>query len=323
MGNTTSASLDFNPTTDLVDLNGKVVVVTGGNSGIGLATVRHLARAHAKVYLAARSESRAHAAIAALEKEFEDEGLIRGDDYGEILWHELDLTDPRDAKRSAEAFLKREKQLDILINNAAILKAPFEISQDGISTIVIINYMSPFVFTYTLLPLLKATALEPQSDVRVVNISSMMHDFTPTPIHFNSLDNLNSEYKWRWQGRYAYTKLLVILWTLALQSRLGGSNITCISLDPGGVDTFSHTFPFPTIARWILRLMLPDPVVGSFNSVFATAGKKVAEEKEKYMGVYLESKPIGKIGELNARFGGYEKAEELWKLSKSFLEGIS
>lgn len=78
------------------------------SAGIGFATVQHLARAGAKVYLAARNESRATGAIARLEHE----GLQPGD--GEVIWLKLDLSDPRDAKKVAEEFLKREKRLDIL-----------------------------------------------------------------------------------------------------------------------------------------------------------------------------------------------------------------
>ena len=78
------------------------------STGIGLATVRHLARAGAKVYLAARNESRATGAIAQLEHE----GLGPGN--GEVLWLKLDLSDPRDAKKAAGEFMARETRLDIL-----------------------------------------------------------------------------------------------------------------------------------------------------------------------------------------------------------------
>lgn len=80
----------------------------GNSSGIGYATVQHLARQGAKVYIGARSEERAKAAIERLRAE----GLQPRN--GELEWLELDLSDPRKAKASAEAFLAKEKQLDIL-----------------------------------------------------------------------------------------------------------------------------------------------------------------------------------------------------------------
>jgi len=104
----------FDPATDLVDLKGKVVIVTGGNRGIGYATVRFFARAGAKVYLAARNPQAALEAIQLLDSD----GLGPGN--GEILFLKLDQSDPRKAKAAAEEFLKRESRLDILVLNAAL-----------------------------------------------------------------------------------------------------------------------------------------------------------------------------------------------------------
>jgi NAD(P)-dependent dehydrogenase (short-subunit alcohol dehydrogenase family) len=101
-------SRKFDPAKDLLDLRGTVVLITGGNGGIGYATVQHLARRGAKVYLAARNESKAIDAIARLHAE----GLEPG--KGDIVWLNLDLGSPRTAKAAAEEFLKRESRLDIL-----------------------------------------------------------------------------------------------------------------------------------------------------------------------------------------------------------------
>ena len=118
----------FNPEKDMVDLTGKVAIVTGAkcvrilfdvismshfslgilsfSRGIGYHTAKFLARKGAKVYLGARNESKASGAISQLEQE----GLGRG----QVLWLEVDLSDPRLAKESAEDFLRRESRLDIL-----------------------------------------------------------------------------------------------------------------------------------------------------------------------------------------------------------------
>ncbi|KAK0470111.1 uncharacterized protein EV420DRAFT_1223901, partial [Desarmillaria tabescens] len=102
-------STTFNPVEDLPSLAGKVVIVTGSSRGIGFATLQHLSRMGAKViYMAVRDSGRAKEAMERLEKEG------RGPGFGEVIWHDLDLKDPRSAKESAERFIARESRLDIL-----------------------------------------------------------------------------------------------------------------------------------------------------------------------------------------------------------------
>lgn len=85
------------------------------SAGIGLATVRYLVRNKAKVYLASRNEERVKAAIEKLKRE----GSV-GPGSGEVAWLKLDLSDPKKAKVAALEFRKREKKLDVLVNNAAM-----------------------------------------------------------------------------------------------------------------------------------------------------------------------------------------------------------
>ncbi|KAF9027191.1 NAD(P)-binding protein [Hymenopellis radicata] len=276
----------FNPKTDLVDLQGKVAIVTGGNRGVGLATVRHLACAGAKVYLAARDEGHAMAAIEEIKK---DSGA------GEVVWLKLDAAEPQKAKDAALEFMQKETRLDIVVNNAGMMTGPYETGLDGMSTMVIVNYLSPFVFTQTLLPILRSTAEQPDSDVRIVNVSSMMHRYAPAPLRIDAYDDLSVSYDNRrfssWL-RYAHSKLLIILWTKALQDHLSSSNITAIAIHPGGVNTFGASFPF--FLRPLLIWVLADAEHGAYNSVFAAAGKEVKEDRERFRGVYVEPTLVGK-----------------------------
>ncbi|KAF5318873.1 hypothetical protein D9619_010947 [Psilocybe cf. subviscida] len=311
-------SREFDPSTDVLDLQGKVAIVTGGNTGIGLATVRHLARAGATVYLAARNEARASAAIAQLA----GEGLT------EITWLKLDLDDPRDAQKAAQEFLRREKRLDILINNAGMISAPYKIGPDGVSVMAMVNYLSPFVFTRALTPLLVKTAREVGSDVRIVNVTSIAHRLVPSGVKFENIFDLNIEYRWRPLSgfiRYGHSKLMQVLWTKSLQRHLNEdplAPITVISVHPGGVDTFTHTWPFPRLSKWVVGLTIATTEIGAYNSLFAAASKRVAADREKYKGAYLESQPTGRIASPHKAALDEQSGTQLWSLTEAFLDGI-
>ncbi|KAJ4468745.1 hypothetical protein J3R30DRAFT_3714196 [Lentinula aciculospora] len=314
----------FDPLLDLVELRGKVIIVTGGNRGTGLATVKHLAQAGATVYMAARNEAKAKEAI----KRLDCEGLEPGN--GQVKLLKLDLSDPKEAKRAAEVFMEKETRLDVLINNAGVLSGPFEKSADGLSTMVVVNYISPFVFTRTLIPVLTSTANEVDSDVRIVNLASIAHKFTPSGVKFSEIEDFNVEYRGKLMSgfmRYAHSKLLNILWTRALQRHFDSASppipIVAMSIHPGGVDTFSHNWPLPWFWKPIVALAINDPEHGSYTSVFAAAAKVVREEKEKYTGAYLDNKPVGKIEEPSAMGKDHKLADDLWNLTTSLLQTLN
>ncbi|KAG8863091.1 hypothetical protein FRB96_009271 [Tulasnella sp. 330] len=120
-----ASSPQYDPTTDIPDLSGKVALVTGGNTGIGYYTVAHLAQHGAKVYMGARNESRATAAIAQLKAD----GFLEGE-TGQVQWLPLDLSTPASTKRGAEELIKREGRLDILIaHKTATLKVDWKTAE--------------------------------------------------------------------------------------------------------------------------------------------------------------------------------------------------
>ncbi|KAF8173849.1 NAD-P-binding protein [Mycena galopus ATCC 62051] len=276
---------------DLVDLHGKVAIVTGGNTGIGYATIQMLARKGAKVYMAARSEERALEAIKQLQSENINDGSVH--------WLKLELSDPRAAQRAANEFLEKETRLDLLINNAARSSpGPLKLDKDGFLDIMVSNHISHFAFTDALLPLMKETAKESGSDVRIVNVSSMAHSRVK-PETFATRDAFNKNYGESFGGyldTYGNSKLANILHIKALQRRLTAESIpiTCIAAHPGpvktvGSDGFLVAIPYfgRLLKNYVGPLVFKPWRHGAMTVAFAAAGKEVAEKRETYRGVYM------------------------------------
>ncbi|SJL06999.1 related to light induced alcohol dehydrogenase Bli-4 [Armillaria ostoyae] len=280
----------------LLDLTEKVAVVTGANSGIGLYILFHVARAGARVYLGARTEDKFNGAITRLKTE--------GLDTSKVVWLPFDLSDPRKAKESAKWLLERESRLDILINNAAKILGPYAQTSDGLSDSMVINHMSPYLFTKTLLPLLESTARQPGSDVRIVNVSSVAHRWVPNP-RYDSLEAFNNDFADTWKPKtnlYGYTKLANVLWTKELQRSFDRANIPILAMTvhPGNVMSEGNvklftSLMFGTIINWVFSLFFISPFDGGYTPAWAAASRAIAEDRRKYAGAYLV--PFGVIEE--------------------------
>lgn len=161
----------FDPKRDMpASIEKKIMLVTGGNSGLGLETCRRLVERNVgKLYLAARSKAKADAAIAELRKEFPQTKT-------EIIFHQLDLGDLKAIRASADALLAKESKLDVLFNNAGIMKPkPGDLTAQGYDIQWGTNVLGPYFFTECIKPALQAPSNEPS---RIVNTSSFLHTAT-------------------------------------------------------------------------------------------------------------------------------------------------
>ncbi|KAG7091950.1 hypothetical protein E1B28_008340 [Marasmius oreades] len=336
----------FDPQSDLVDLKGKVAVVTGGSRGNGYATVKHLARAGAKVYLGCRNDKQAKEAMEYLRWE----GL--GPGFGQVVWLDLDLSSPKRAKAAAEEVIRRERRLDILVNNAGVCSGKFRGGDGALSTMATINYLSPFAFTRTLLPLLAATALNDfHSDVRIVNVVSASHKLIPFPsLKFKTVDDLNAKSLPSEYLRFSHSKLLCLLWTEQLQRLidtahpLGPLPIVALSVDPGVTECSNaqvkqHNSMVTSLRATFSKHLttwtgVASPVVAEhergYSTAFAAASETIWSARVKYKGVYLEPCPNGQCPKILsigmfAREGVKDKererilAEDLWGLTEKVL----
>ncbi|PNP39919.1 hypothetical protein TGAMA5MH_08185 [Trichoderma gamsii] len=311
--------------TSIPDLTGKVVLVTGGNSGIGFETVKQLVLHGAKVYIGARSESRAKQAISDILSE--NPSVPK-----ELLeWLPLDLSSLSDVIKAANLLSTTEKRLDVLINNAGISSDDYVTTKEGLEQALGVNHLGHFTLTVKLLPLLQATADQPGSDVRVVTVSSLAEKFSPNSNNFASVKDLSdpgatnpNDYTSRKAvfRRYGTSKLANILFTKELQTRLTQQNSTIIALtlDPGPVATDGGMGVFPGLLKPILKLVMKSPAKGALTQLFCATAPDVAKEADRYKGQFLNGP--GKITQGSERSRNKELAQSLWKISEQVLEGV-
>ena len=199
----------------------------------------------------------------------------------------------------------------------------------------IYSHLSPFVFTNTLLPLLRKTALIEGSDVRIVNLASDAHTYV-SDVQFKTKDDFNLKFHkllFPSVKRYGFTKLLNMLWTLELSRRLSESTdeadtkIICLCVHPGAVLTEGNIegaarlpWPFSVILKFVLYSLAYKPAEGGYTVSIAAAATKVRAEVDKYKAAYLV--PIGKLGNKSKTAQNEILAMDLWKLSESVLGEI-
>jgi NAD(P)-dependent dehydrogenase (short-subunit alcohol dehydrogenase family) len=261
---------------DVPDLQGKVCVVTGGNSGVGKETIRVLLNHNAKVYMAARSQSKAEAAIAELKEQ-------TGKD---ALFLKLDLGDLKSIKVSAAEFLSKEPELHILFNNGGVMMPPIEDrTADGYDLQFGTNVLGPFYFTKLLLPALLAGA-KTSSDgkARVVNTSSGMH--LTNNLDFKIILDDKKRKKAGAQPLYALSKFALVAYSVELARRYGDQNLVVTSLHPGVIKTDLHRHmngALGAVINIMERTVLHDVSHGALTQLYAGTTVEGAQLNGKYL----------------------------------------
>ena len=199
-------------------LNGKTVIITGANTGIGLETAVDLAGRGARVILACRSKEKGEAAVAEVK---------RRSNEGDAAFVSLDLASLYSVREFAAKILDEEAHIDILINNAGVCMPPYTKTVDGFELQFGVNHLAHFLLTNLLLDRLKEAP-----SARIVNVSAKVHEWSK--INF---DDLQSELSYSKTGTYGQSKLANVLFTRSLAKRLQGTNVTAYALHPGIVRT--------------------------------------------------------------------------------------
>lgn len=203
------------------DMQGKTVVVTGANSGIGFETAAALASMGAHVLVTARNADKGRAAVAAITQQLHGEGQVQ--------LVVFDLADLSSVRRGAAEILEQAPRLDVLVNNAGLVLSERAETVDGFEATFATNHLGPFLLTNLLLERLQAS-----SPSRVVNVASTAHTAARKGIPF---DDLQSTKHYRGMRVYGQSKLANMLFTLELARREKGHGVTANSLHPGTVRT--------------------------------------------------------------------------------------
>jgi NAD(P)-dependent dehydrogenase (short-subunit alcohol dehydrogenase family) len=246
----------------IADQSGRTAVVTGANSGLGLAVSRELVRHGARVVLACRDTSKGEAA------KHELQAAASG---GEVELAALDLADLSSVASFAEGFRARHEHLDLLINNAGVMAPPRRETRDGFELQLGTNHLGHFALTARLLDL-----MEGRRDARVVTVSSNAHKLGR--INFSDLQSTRRYFRW---SAYNQSKLANLLFALELDRRLraAGSQIKSVAAHPGYAATNLQTAAPPLLDRLVMRVTNPllaqDAEMGALPLLYAATDPSV------------------------------------------------
>lgn len=276
-------------------LDGKVVIVTGCNTGIGKEIVLDLAKRGARVYMACRNFEKCEQALGEIVS-------LTGNPY--IFNRSLDLSSLASIRKFVENFQQEENHLDILINNAGILATPYTLTEDGFEMQFGVNHLGHFLLTNLLLDNLRAS-----KSGRIVVLTSIAHFLGS----INKQD-LNSRNNYNKFAAYAQSKLANVLFTRHLAKILNGSSITVNCLHPGIVRTkiFQHDPFVKILTSMASRIILRSIKGGAQTALYLAIDPQVQGKSGDYYDRMKVSQPSAKAKD-------DKMAEWLWKESEKLV----
>jgi len=248
-----------------MDMQGKVVVITGGTSGIGQVAAERLAEMGARLVLVARDKGRGEATLARL----------RGRAPGVLpSVHYADLSSLAQMKQVAARIAAAEPHIDVLINNAGAVFSTRRVTEDGLELTFALNHVAYFVLTQGLRERLVASA-----PARIINTASDAHRGATL-----DFDDFQSAKDYRGFKAYSRSKLCNILYTCELARRLVGTGVTANCLHPGFVDTRfgDQSGGLFSYGIRIAKLVAISPEVGAETIVHLASSADVANVTGQY-----------------------------------------
>ncbi len=291
--------------TDIPDQTGRVAVVTGANSGLGLETARQLAAHGATVVLAVRRVERGEAAV---------EDILSTVPGARLEIQRLDLASLASVRDAANSLRAAHDRIDLLVNNAGVMYTDRGVTADGIELQFGTNHIGHFAFTARLLD-----RLLPVEGSRVVTVGSLGH-WAPFPI---DLDDVRAEGAYNRFGAYTRSKLANLAFAYELHRRLTAASARTISVaaHPGGSDTelANHVPGMGFMRRWMSPLA-QSAAMGALPTLRAATDLSVSGGQ--YLGPdrFCETRGHPIVVRSSARSQDPELQRRLWSLSESLCE---
>ncbi|XP_043218088.1 retinol dehydrogenase 13-like isoform X2 [Amphibalanus amphitrite] len=252
-------------------LDGRTVVVTGANTGIGRETALDCARRGARVLLACRDMTKCEEA-----RKF----IVLETSNKYVYCRHCDLASQESIRKFAEVFNKTEPRLDVLVNNAGVMRCPRLVTLEGIELQLGVNHMGHFLLTNLLLDKLKSSAPS-----RVVNLVSVAH--RRGAIDFK---DLNSDKEYSPVEAYNNSQLANMIFTVELARRLKGTGVTCNAVHPGLTATelsrhmsFYNSWLAAVVVKPLQWFVLRTPAQGATAVVYAAAEPSLSERTGEYI----------------------------------------
>ncbi|CAH0482656.1 unnamed protein product [Peronospora belbahrii] len=298
---------------------GKLVIITGANSGIGFEAAKALAKHGAHVVLAYRNESRRRDAEKVITEELVH---VPRDVVGSVEFMKLDVSDPSSVNKFARQCHEKFDHLDLLINNAGLSVPDQRLTSNGVEIQFAVNHLGHFYLTSKLLDLLRCS----KSQARVVNVSSLTHYLAWLFLNFSSLGRTGGGF-----SGYSTSKLSNLLFTYELQRRLHSKqveNVISVAAHPGIAYTniwqrhFETGYPhwLAKTVLWLVSWMpIMSPEMGALPILYAATMKNV--KGGEYYGpnglLHVRGYPTLETGAKSSH--SLENASALWTLSETIL----
>jgi retinol dehydrogenase 12 len=274
------------------DLSGRTFLVTGGNTGIGLATASSLAARGGRVHVACRSREKGEAAVA---------GIVAATGNDAVSFLPLDLADLASVRAAAQSYLATGEPLHVLINNAGVAGRQ-GLTADGFELTFGVNHLGHFAFTMALLGCLT------DSGARIVTVASDSH-YQAKGVDFEVL---------RRRGRgiagtqqYAVSKLCNVLFSQELARRMEGTGVTSYALHPGVVASdIWRRVPWPVRPLLTRRMLTTEQ--GARTSLYCATAPELAEQSGRY---YDNCRELAPSPVATAELG-----KQLWERSEAWVQ---